>query len=220
MTLALLVLLAPALYGLIGLGCLRLWGGVRERFALAPLLGFCLAGLVPLVGVALGGVPFLTGGVLLLLGFIGLATLVTVDDLRRPECLRSMGLYLLCYAIGVLVFLVTPLPAFGLWGTDWRMYLRAGEALLEFASDPAALGSLEQLIETRPRLFASRPQLFSTAVAPLAAWAPPLVARELAAASVSASVVPALVYGARRLGRPEPSVLWVLFFVSTPLYTL
>lgn len=218
MTLAALLLAAPAIYWLIGLGCLELLGRSRERTPLAPLLGFAVAGWVPQLALGLGGVPHFTPVVL---GVLALLPFRSPRELWRPDAARSFLLFGFCYAISVTIFAVAPMPALGLWGTDWAMYLRAGPALLEYAADPSALSAarpLPELLASRPRLFASRPHLFSTAISPIAGWASPLIVLEIAASVAAASLVSALGFVARRLGRPEPSLLWAGFFVSLPLF--
>jgi hypothetical protein len=216
MRLAALLLAAPALYWCIGLGCLGLLDRSRERVALAPLLGFAVAGWLPQLALALGGVPYLAGAGLLVLGLLPLRS---PRELWRPDALRALGLFGFCYAVGIAIFGLVPLPALGLWGTDWAIYLRAGPALLEYAADPSAFAAgAPELMAERPRLFASRPHLFSTAIRPIAGWAPPLVVLEIAAAVAAASLVSALGFVASRLGRPEPTLLWAGFFVSLPLF--
>jgi len=218
MRLAALLLAAPAIYWLIGLGCLELLGRSRERTPLAPLLGFVVAGWVPQLALGLGGVPHLTPVVL---GVLALLPFRAPRELWRQDAVRSFLLFCLCYAIGVMIFAIAPMPAFGLWGTDWAMYLRAGPALLEYAADPSTFDAarpLPELMVSRPRLFASRPHLFSTAISPIAGWASHLIVLEIAASIAAASLVSALGFVARRLGRPDPSLLWAVFFVSLPLF--
>lgn len=215
MRLASLLLAAPLIYAAIGLGTLRLVGAHRNRAELAPLTGLVVAGWVPQVALLLGGVPLFVGGVLAILAAVALLAL---RDLSRdsvvPLLLRLYG----CYAVGILLFSLAAVPAPGLWGTDWAMYVRAGQALLEYAGDPNAFAAIPEMVSSRPRLFAARPHLFSTAISPLAGWAPPLVVLEVLAAVSGASLLVALSFVARRLGRREPTGLWLAFFLSLPLY--
>ena len=218
MTLAALLLAAPVIYWWMGLACLELTGGSRERAPLAPLLGFVVTGWLPQVALALGGVPY---GVALTLGVLAIVPLRRAGALwaLRAEWGRDFGIFLLCYAAGVTLLTLSPMPAFGLWGTDWAMYLRAGPALLEYASNPGAFAAgLPELMAERPRLFAARPHAFSAAISPIAGFAEPLVVLEVAAAVAAASLVPALGYCARQLGGPPLSLGWVMFFLSLPLF--
>lgn len=216
MRLASLLLAAPLIYAAIGLGALRLVGAHRNRTELAPLTGLVVAGWVPQVALLLGGVPYFVTGVPAILAGVALFALRDLSrDFVVPLLLRLYG----CYAVGILFFAVAAVPAPGLWGTDWAMYVRAGQALLEYAGDPHAFASLPEMFAARPRLFAARPHLFSTAISPLAGWAPPLITLQMLAAVAGASLLLALSFVARRLGRREPTGLWLAFFLSLPLYS-
>jgi len=215
MDLAALLLLAPAIYAAIGLGSLRLVGAHRERVELAPLVGLVVSGWVPQIALLLGGVPYFVGTALAALAVFAL---VGLRDLSRPRVVGALLRLYFCYGMGVLVLAIAAVPALGLWGTDWAMYVRAGQALLDYAGDPRAFEAVPELIAARPRLFAARPHLFSAAVAPLAPWLTPLVALEVLSAVAGASLLLSLSFFARRLGRPEPTLLWLAFFSSLPLY--
>jgi len=216
MTWAALLLLAPGIYAAIGLGSLRLVGAHRERLSLAPLVGLVASGWLPLLALALGGVPFFVSGALLALGVLGAAT---GAGLPRAMLAREGARLYSCYVAGLLFLALAATPAPGLWGTDWAMYVRAGEALLSYAADPAAFDALPALVADRPRLFAARPHLFSAAIAPLSAGLPALLALEVLSAVAGASLLLAVGFAARRVGREEPSGLWLVFFLSLPLYT-
>jgi hypothetical protein len=215
MTWAALLLLAPGIYAAIGLGSLRLVGAHRERLSLGPLVGLVVSGWVPLVALALGGVPFFVSGSLLVLGVLGV---VSCRDLPRAALAREGARLYSCYVGGLLFLALAATPAPGLWGTDWAMYVRAGEALLSYAADPGAFDTLPALIADRPRLFAARPHLFSAAIAPLSVGLPALLALEVLSSVAGASLLLAVGFAARRLGRAEPSGLWLVFFLSLPLY--